>query len=231
MAKLINEVGNTYGKLTVISRAENNTITSSAMWNCQCSCGNTCVVKGVHLRNGNTTSCGCSRITTNREKNMVDEVGNRHGKLLVIAEADNLYGRTAFLCKCDCGNELIVNGKSLRSGNTKSCGCVVSWAELHIQKMLQAAGLDFQTQYYFEDLKGVNGGYLRFDFVIFKDGKLSHLIEYDGKQHRNKNDNFYKDYIAIHDKRKDDYCTAHNIHLIRLKGNYRNLTLSELGGD
>ena len=26
-------------------------------------------------------------------------------------------------CKCDCGQETIVQGTCLRSGNTKSCGC------------------------------------------------------------------------------------------------------------
>ena len=26
-------------------------------------------------------------------------------------------------CKCKCGNEVIISGKHLRSGNTKSCGC------------------------------------------------------------------------------------------------------------
>lgn len=29
-----------------------------------------------------------------------------------------------YLCQCDCGNQVIVLGSNLRSGNTKSCGCV-----------------------------------------------------------------------------------------------------------
>ena len=28
------------------------------------------------------------------------------------------------LCKCDCGNEKIISGHCLRTGNTKSCGCL-----------------------------------------------------------------------------------------------------------
>lgn len=31
---------------------------------------------------------------------------------------------TTWLCKCDCGNELVVSTNNLRSGNTKSCGCL-----------------------------------------------------------------------------------------------------------
>lgn len=30
---------------------------------------------------------------------------------------------TFWLCKCDCGNEKIVDQRALKSGNTKSCGC------------------------------------------------------------------------------------------------------------
>lgn len=26
-------------------------------------------------------------------------------------------------CRCDCGNESILNGKNLRDGDTRSCGC------------------------------------------------------------------------------------------------------------
>src|SRR5690606_32604787 len=34
-------------------------------------------------------------------------------------------GRAArWLCRCDCGEELVVIGTSLRTGNTRSCGCL-----------------------------------------------------------------------------------------------------------
>lgn len=51
-------------------------------------------------------------------------MNQKFGRLLVIDSAPNKNGRTAWLCKCDCGNELIVTTKSLRDGNTKSCGCL-----------------------------------------------------------------------------------------------------------
>ena len=60
MCGLINEAGNTYGRLTVISRGENSK-DGGARWNCLCECGNTCLVTGSVLRHGNQISCGCIR--------------------------------------------------------------------------------------------------------------------------------------------------------------------------
>lgn len=61
----------------------------------------------------------------------IDLTGQRFGRLLVIRE----YGRTkdgkvTWLCRClgkngdDCGKEVIVISNDLRSGKTKSCGCL-----------------------------------------------------------------------------------------------------------
>lgn len=47
----------------------------------------------------------------------------RFGRLIVTGKAKNIGIHTAWTCRCDCGNECIVTTNSLRSGNTKSCGC------------------------------------------------------------------------------------------------------------
>lgn len=53
-----------------------------------------------------------------------NEIGNIYGYLTVIERApNNKDGRAMWKCKCRCGNEVVVLGKHLRSGNTKSCGC------------------------------------------------------------------------------------------------------------
>ncbi len=55
---------------------------------------------------------------------IIDETGNTYGYLTVIERApNNKEGRAMWKCRCKCGNEIIVLGKHLRSGNTKSCGC------------------------------------------------------------------------------------------------------------
>ena len=54
----IDEIGNTYGLLTVIEYA-GSTPKQDALWLCKCQCGNTKIVAGRDLRNGHTSSCGC----------------------------------------------------------------------------------------------------------------------------------------------------------------------------
>ena len=54
----------------------------------------------------------------------IDLTGQKFERLYVIKPAPHKNGRTAWYCKCDCGNEIIVTTKSLRDGNTRSCGCL-----------------------------------------------------------------------------------------------------------
>ena len=57
-------------------------------------------------------------------------IGERFGRLTVIKET-NPYIKPStnkphlqYICKCDCGNEVIVEGYKLRSGHSKSCKCL-----------------------------------------------------------------------------------------------------------
>lgn len=53
-------------------------------------------------------------------------IGNKYGRLMVIKMLDEKgnRGQLKYLCKCDCGKSHIVTGESLRSGKSKSCGCL-----------------------------------------------------------------------------------------------------------
>ena len=50
--------------------------------------------------------------------------GKRFGRLTVIRENGKKNGRTAWLCKCDCGNTSVVEKDKLLAGKSKSCGCL-----------------------------------------------------------------------------------------------------------
>lgn len=57
-----------------------------------------------------------------------DLTGLQFGRLTVIAKAKPSIRtdgkpRTRWRCRCECGNEIIVNGDNLTRGNTVSCGC------------------------------------------------------------------------------------------------------------
>ncbi len=50
--------------------------------------------------------------------------GVRFGKLTVLEEAPQRKGHRYWRCRCDCGTERVVEGGHLRSGHTRSCGCL-----------------------------------------------------------------------------------------------------------
>ena len=56
---------------------------------------------------------------------MVDLIGRRFGRLVVIAETERGRDRRRrWLCACDCGNTTITDTSKLSTGNTRSCGCL-----------------------------------------------------------------------------------------------------------
>lgn len=55
----------------------------------------------------------------------IDLTGQKFGRLTVIKRVENdKHQKTRFLCRCDCGNEKVINGSSLKRGLSKSCGCL-----------------------------------------------------------------------------------------------------------
>lgn len=59
---------------------------------------------------------------------MKDITGMKFGKLIVLERSGYLGRQMAYRCRCDCGNEKVIRGVSLRYGVTKSCGCLMKEA-------------------------------------------------------------------------------------------------------
>lgn len=213
-----NEIGNTYGYLTVISRAE-NTKEGRAQWLCKCKCGNEVVVLGKRLRSGNTKSCGCYQKERAAEANMKradNLIGRRFGKLTVLSEAGfvtHSSGKRSRLynCLCDCGNYCQVQHQYLAYGDTTSCGCTRSRMEFMVNNYLLQHNYNFKKEYYFDDL--IDKANLRFDFALFENGHLVGLIECQGEQHFNKANGYYSEDIIRYDKMKQEYCFDKKIKL------------------
>lgn len=125
--------GERFGHLVVISRCEEDyecmchgKIVKEPKWLCKCNCGNSKVVINHNLTNGHCTSCGC--MNTNKFK---DITGKKFGKLTVLKRAEDYISpkgdkEVQWLCKCDCGKETVARGSQLRSGHTRSCGCLIA---------------------------------------------------------------------------------------------------------
>lgn len=50
--------------------------------------------------------------------------GKKFGRLSVVRKVESKNGRSMWLCKCDCGKEVVKTGKLLANGMTRSCGCL-----------------------------------------------------------------------------------------------------------
>ena len=57
----------------------------------------------------------------------IDITGNKYNMLTVIKfnHSNKKSRKSYWLCKCECGNEKVICGNSLKTGNVKSCGCLL----------------------------------------------------------------------------------------------------------
>jgi hypothetical protein len=127
MAPFKDITGQVFGRLIALKRTEIRSVGGNVVWLCECECGSLKEVGGGNLNSGNTTSCGCFN-TESLQGRVKDLSGQRFGRLAVIQQADKVVTTrtyTTWLCRCDCGRVVTVLGKSLRSGHTESCGCLL----------------------------------------------------------------------------------------------------------
>lgn len=228
------ETGKNFGYLTVLKLLDEKDSDNRRLFLCQCKCGNLIKVSGKRLRSGNTKSCGClqkekatnvlKEYALNRNSIGLDLTGKRFGKLTVLKEVSSIIKANGknmrrWLCKCDCGNEIIVQHTYLTTGDTTSCGCINSKGEMVIEKILKENKILYKKQYSFKDLK--NTLPLHFDFgILNNDGSLKYLIEFDGEQHYNKNNTRFSKINAETDIKKNKYCLDNKIPLIRIPYNF-----------
>ena len=62
-------------------------------------------------------------LTLSPSRKKLDLTGQRFGKLTVLASAENIGSRTAWVCRCDCGRDTVACTVRLRDGSRSSCGC------------------------------------------------------------------------------------------------------------
>lgn len=113
--------GKIYGRLTVTGQAADRK--ERRYWECICICGNKRIVAETHLKSSHTRSCGClvKDSARRRTENLVDQT---FGRLTVLSQADSGKDGVRWLCRCECGKEILSYTERLKSGHTRSCGCL-----------------------------------------------------------------------------------------------------------
>lgn len=114
-----NLVGEKFGKLTVLEYYGKNE-KGYHLWKCKCDCGNYAIVNNKSIKNGHTKSCGC----IHRAK---DLTGKKFGNLTVVKKVERKNRSNQWLCKCDCGKEVVCYQYNLERGTSTSCGCLRSY--------------------------------------------------------------------------------------------------------
>lgn len=96
----------------------------------------------------------------------------------------------------------------------------MSKGEELVAKLLRENGFQYQREISAPGMMGFREP-LRFDFVVYKNGKFVCCIEVDGEQHFSYVKFFHKTPMGFNkskemDRRKNSFCLANNIPLIRI---------------
>lgn len=207
-----------------------------------CDCGNTIVSSADKIKSGNTKSCGCQMKETMHKKyedTWNSFIGTKINFLTATKFIGTKNGRAMFEFECECGNKIITSAKAVKSGNTKSCGCIgSSYGEAFISKLLDDSKISYKKQQAFEDLRAEDTNHLlHYDFAILNENnEVVRLVEFDGRQHFQSVSHFggeeefaRRQYL---DNLKNQYAISHNIPLVRIPYSKRDsMTLDDLLSD
>lgn len=110
--------GMSFGRLIAIAPTDQR-VDRNVVWECLCKCGNQVFVSARNLTRGDTKSCGC----ISKEKS--DITNQRFGQLVALhPDPSSPKSPHKWICICDCGNTCSVRISNLKSGHTRSCGCL-----------------------------------------------------------------------------------------------------------
>jgi hypothetical protein len=79
----------------------------------------------------------------------IDLTGKVFGRLTVVnkSEKRGTLNRIMWNCKCECGNYCVVNGSTLKVGDTKSCGCLFIESVTMLGKASKTHGMRHTREY------------------------------------------------------------------------------------
>lgn len=120
----IYNIGDTYGNWEIIGHSEKRGKNGDTYVLCRCKCESQTIrdVAFSNLKRGISKSCGCLKPKTKNTYPKI-KIGDKFGRLTIIDKSDK---KNHWNCLCECGKEIVVNGTRLKTGVTKSCGCLNS---------------------------------------------------------------------------------------------------------
>lgn len=120
--RYIDIAGQRFGSLVAVEPIRSE---SGLKWLCKCDCGNDHIVAAASLRKGATRSCGCKK-----GNHIKDISGVRFGRLVALKRVSG--GHTSkWLCRCDCGNEVVRSLRTLTGNRNHSCGCWIAEGNMY----------------------------------------------------------------------------------------------------
>lgn len=106
-------IGKRFNGLTIVSYSHTDD-ENKDVYLCKCHCGNEKLLRGVGVKNGRTTTCGCNQDFLRK--------GQKYHHLTLVERNETLRGDRWFV-KCDCGSFFNASGLQIRRAYIKSCGC------------------------------------------------------------------------------------------------------------
>lgn len=199
--------------------------------NIKCSCSKNFITNFHTFLNQNKRHCDeCSlqNFQNKKKKGIVflkEYVSTNSESNLISEEYNNYHERLDFVCSCD--NKFQTSFASFMNGKTKCNFCSPnSKLELLAEEYFINNKVNYETQYSFSDLRGINDGLLRFDFALFdKNNNLLFLVELDGEQHFKAFSGFGGlekfETVKIHDNLKNEYSKNKGLDLYRISYNQK----------
>ena len=111
MGRFIDLTGQRFGRLKVVKRSDDYrspTGRPDPQWECSCDCGNKLIVRGCHLRNGHTQSCGCYQ---------QEQAAQYHKKF----NDYTIIGNKAYVLLSNSEKEMIVDADIWENGAKQYC--------------------------------------------------------------------------------------------------------------
>jgi hypothetical protein len=139
--------GEKFNRLTVLSEAPKLAGNPRRRVTAQCECGTIKDYAMGQIRNGYTKSCGC--IKSEPSPCRADVTGLKFGRLTILSDAPHREGNAnrRIVAKCECGSTGEYFLMALKSGETKSCGCIRALGQQNYKTHGHTRGRKFSPEY------------------------------------------------------------------------------------